>query len=135
MIKQVEVRYSFVPEKWLQDGGYNNQAELEKVGRTFKGCKIYMPVKETRKNKETLHTRQAGDSAELGEWRERMGTEEAKEIYKERAETAEYVNAQARNHGLKQFLVRGLEKVKCVVLIYAIAHNMTIALNNPDILV
>jgi transposase len=129
MIKQVETRYGYVPKKWLQDGGYNNKAELEKTGRAYKNCKIYMPVKETEANKGNLHTRQLDDSEVLGEWRERMGTEEAKEFYKERAATAEYANAQARNRGLQQFLVRGLPKVTCVALIYALAHNMIIALN------
>jgi transposase len=121
MIKQVERRYGLVPEKWLQDGGYNNKAELEKVGVAYKSCKIYMPVKESTK---------PNDSEILVELRERMGTTMAKEIYKERAATAEYSNAQARNHGLQQFLVKGLSKVKCVALIYALAHNMIIALNS-----
>ena len=37
------------------------------------------------------------------EWRQRMGTKKAKKIYKERAATAECVNAQTRNRGLRQF--------------------------------
>jgi IS5 family transposase len=53
-----------------------------------------------------------------------MGTAEAKTIYKERASTAECVNALARNRGLRQFLVRGLRKVKAVVLLYVLAHNL-----------
>jgi IS5 family transposase len=54
-----------------------------------------------------------------------MKTASAKRIYKERAATAECVNAQARNRGLLRFLVRGLDKVKAVALWYALAHNMT----------
>jgi len=53
-----------------------------------------------------------------------MGTSEAKEIYKQRAATAECVNAQARNRGLGQFMVRGVEKVKAVATWFAIVHNM-----------
>jgi hypothetical protein len=53
-----------------------------------------------------------------------MGTEEAKTIYKERAATAECVNAIARNRGLRQFTVRGLRKIRSVVLWYVLAHNM-----------
>jgi len=30
----------------------------------------------------------------------------------------------ARNRGLQQFLVRGLAKVKAVVLLFALAHNV-----------
>ena len=53
-----------------------------------------------------------------------MGSDEAKANYKQRAATAECVNAQARNRGLRQFLVRGNEKVRAVLLWYALAHNL-----------
>ena len=46
------------------------------------------------------HVPKDADSAAVGAWRERMGTAEAKAIYKERAATAECVNAQARERGL-----------------------------------
>jgi hypothetical protein len=57
-----------------------------------------------------------------------MGTEAAKEIYKERAATAECVNAITRNRGLQQFCVRGLRKVKAILLWYALAHNVVRAM-------
>ena len=60
----------------------------------------------------------------LAQWRQRMGSEAAKEIYKQRAATAECVNAIARGRGLTQFLVRGLNKAKAVVLWYAHAHKL-----------
>ncbi|PYQ26041.1 MAG: IS5/IS1182 family transposase, partial [Acidobacteria bacterium] len=44
--------------------------------------------------------------------------------YKERAATAELVNAQCRAQGLWQFLVRGTEKVRSVALLHAIVNNM-----------
>ena len=52
-----------------------------------------------------------------------MGTASAKAIYKERASTAEWVNAQARNRGLYAVRVRGVQKVLIVALWYALAHN------------
>ena len=57
-------------------------------------------------------------------WRQRMATPEAQAIYKERASTAEWTNAMARNRGMPQFLVRGLQKVKAMVLWFALAHNL-----------
>ncbi len=54
----------------------------------------------------------------------RMATEAAKQIYLDRASTAECVNAQARNRGLQQFCVRGLHKARAVVLWYVLAHNL-----------
>jgi len=53
-----------------------------------------------------------------------MATAEAKAIYRQRAATAECVNALARNRGLQRLQVRGLAKVKAVVLWYALAHNL-----------
>ena len=53
-----------------------------------------------------------------------MASAEAQAIYKDRAATAECVNALARNRGLRQLLVRGVAKVKAVALWYAIAHNL-----------
>jgi IS5 family transposase len=53
-----------------------------------------------------------------------MGSDEAKRIYKERAATAECVNAQARQRGLNQMPVRGLARVKCVARLYVLAHNL-----------
>ena len=53
-----------------------------------------------------------------------MAREEAKEIYKQRAATAECVNAQARNRGLLRMPVRGLAKVRSVVGLFVLAHNL-----------
>jgi hypothetical protein len=52
-----------------------------------------------------------------------MGTEQAKQIYEQRGATSECVDAIARNRGLRQFLVRGLAKVKAILLWLAPAHN------------
>ena len=53
-----------------------------------------------------------------------MASDQAKELYKLRAATAECVNAQARNRGLQRMPVRGQTKVRCVALLYALAHNL-----------
>ncbi len=61
--------------------------------------------------------------AEVAAWRERMGTDEAKEKYRRRCKT-EWPNAVCRNRGLQQFPVRGLEEVKSVVLWRVLLHNL-----------
>jgi hypothetical protein len=53
-----------------------------------------------------------------------MATAAAQAIYKNRAATAECVNALARNRGVRQLLVRGLAQVKAIALWYAVAHNV-----------
>ena len=48
----------------------------------------------------------------------------SKAIYKLRAQTAEWVNAETRNHGFQQMPVRGLKKCRIVAVLHAIAHNV-----------
>lgn len=60
----------------------------------------------------------------VAEWRQRMDSPEAKEIYKRRAATAELVNARARNRGLLRMPVRGMGKVRSVVGLLVLAHNL-----------
>lgn len=60
----------------------------------------------------------------VAEWRQRMGSLEAKECYKQRAATAELVNAQARNRGMLRMPVRGMAKVRSVVGLFVLAHNL-----------
>jgi hypothetical protein len=68
-----------------------------------------------------------GDSVAVAAWRVRMGTEQAKAIYKERAATAECVNALARGRALVQLTVRGRLKALAVALWHALAHNVLCA--------
>ena len=53
-----------------------------------------------------------------------METDEAQAIYRERASSVEWVLAVMRNRGLQQFRVRGLQKVKAVLLWFALLHNL-----------
>jgi transposase len=63
------------------------------------------------------------DAPAVARWRRRMGEASAKEKYKERAATAECVNAQSRNRGLDRLLVRGRQKARSIALLFALAHN------------
>lgn len=121
MIDQLQERYEVVPAETLVDGGYTAHADLEAVaGRT----RVYAPVPKPRDPGIDPHRPKATDSPVIAEWRKRMRTVRAKRIYKDRASTAECVNAQARNRGLVRVLVRGIEKVRAVALLYALAHNV-----------
>ena len=54
-----------------------------------------------------------------------METAEAQQIYKQRAEVAEFPNAWIKEKfGLRRFRVRGLVKVKCEVLWAALTYNI-----------
>ena len=124
MLDQVEERYGKRPESVLVDGGFTNNDDIESVSEGSTPCVVYAPVPRPRNPARNPFEPLPQDTEAVAAWRERMGTEEAKEIYKERAATAECVNALARNRGLRQFLVRGLKKVRAVATLFALAHNM-----------
>lgn len=128
MLEQVEERTGQTPSQHLADGGFATIEDIEKVSQ--RGTTVFTPIKEERQKKE------AGidpfqpcpkDSPEIADWRKRMGTEEAKKIYKLRAQTAEWTNAQARNRGFYQVRVRGLLKMRVMALWYVLVHNLLCA--------
>jgi len=121
MLEQVQERCGQTPEQWLVDGGYPKHDQIDAVAdKTM----VYAPVPKAKKEGQDEHASKPGDSAAVEQWRRRMASDEAKVIYKDRAATAECVNAQARNRGLVLLPVRGLTKVKCVATLFALAHNL-----------
>ena len=137
MVKQVEQRLGHSPDEWLVDGGFPAHEQLDAVADK---TEVYAPVPEPKTNKDASknvkkdeqahpvqqdkHQPKPDDSPAVAQWRQRMASSEAAEIYKQRAATAECVNAQARNRGLLRMPVRGLAKVRCVVGLFVLAHNL-----------
>ena len=123
MLEEIRERHGRLPAEHLVDGGYTKKESIEQAAG--QGVTVYAPVLKPRKEGIDPHQSKPGDSPAVAEWRQRMGTPEAKEIYKERAATAERTNADLRCHrGLGPFLVRTLPKVRCVVLWAAVSYNI-----------
>jgi hypothetical protein len=126
MVRHVEVEQAPLPEnaEYYVDGGFASNQDLESVAQ--RGVTVFAPVKAVKKKQqrgEDPYAPQRGDTPWVAAWRQRMGTAEAQEKYKPRSKT-EWPNATCRNRGLQQFLVRGLKKVKAVVLWYVLVHNL-----------
>lgn len=124
LLDQVHERHGVYPKAALADGGFVQLQDMAEAESKDRRCTVYVPVPEPKDNSRDPHQPLPGDSAAVAAWRVRMGTDEAKAIYKERCAVVECVNAQARNRGLVRLFVRGLRKVKAVALWFAIAHNI-----------
>lgn len=125
MIEQIEKNYQQRPRKHLVDGGFNSREDTTWLEQ--RGIRVYSPIKNAEKIEAEggdPYARKRGDSDEYYAFRQRMATDEAKQIYKERASTAEFPNAGCRNRGLQQFPVRGLKKVRIAAVWQALAHNL-----------
>jgi len=128
MVRQIERRHGRAPGAMLVDGGFVVLAEIEALSASHCGTIVYAPPTTPRDPARDPHLPLPDDPPAVAAWRTRMGTPEAKAIYRERAATAECVNAQARNRGLRQLPVRGLAKARAVLLWFALAHNLLRAL-------
>lgn len=126
MVEQLQKRYGRVPEEMLTDGGFATLDDIQTVHEEH-GVKVYAPIKDEDKKRQRgvdPYVPRPRDAEGVALWRERMGTAEAKTIYRERASAAEWVNAMARNRGLYQVRVRGRCKVLAVLLWQALTHNL-----------
>lgn len=124
MLEQMQAAYGKTPHTAFMDGAFGTRANVE-AAASMK-ITFYAPVKaEENKLKKGIDPFAAlkGDSPPMGEWRERMGTDEAKELYKQRCK-CELPNAWCRNHGLYQFVVRGMEKVDIQTKWYVLTYNL-----------
>lgn len=124
MVHQHEDRYGQAPKEMLVDGGFTKKEDIEEVSPPHGATTVYAPVQKSKDPQRDPHTPRGDDAPAVAQWRQRMATPEAKEIYKQRASTAECVNALARNRGLYQFRVRGQVKVRAAMLWFVLAHNL-----------
>ena len=125
MNNQLQTRYGATPEEALVDGGFASLDAIEECEQS--GCQVYAPVKDEEKQRQAgqdPYAPKKRDSQAVAAWRQRMGTPAAKAIYRLRCQTAEWVNANCRNHGLWQMPVRGSPKVRLIALLHAITHNL-----------
>ena len=121
---QIHDRHGVYPKEVLTDGGFVSLEDSATAQAPPRGTRVYAPVPQPKDPQRDRYAPLPGDSEQVQEWRQRMGTVQAKAVYRERASTIACVNAQARNRGLIRLLVRGLRKVKAVALWFAIAPNL-----------
>jgi transposase len=124
MHAQLQQLYQQTPENYLVDSGFNSKADLTLVEQ--RGTAVHAPIHSAEKMRASgndPYAPQPGDSPEVIRYRERMKTEAAQALYRQRSSIAEYPNAEFRNRGLGQLRVRGLAKVRTTALWYALSFN------------
>lgn len=118
-IEDIERRYGVKPKRLLADGGYDGKDDIEHAHEC--GIEVFCPLPGS-KGKPGDPTPKKGDGPGVIAWRERMASEAGMKTYRERFPT-ERPHAHMRNHGLRQFCVRGLEKVLAITHWHVFAHN------------
>lgn len=130
MVKQLEADYGKRPDQILVDSAFATRDAVTEVESD--GTKVVGGIpraSQIEKHGNDPYSPRRGDSAEYQQFRARMSEASFQELYKSRPSIAEFPNAVCRNHGLRQFRVRGLVKVKAVALWHALAFNFRRMLN------
>jgi transposase len=120
MMETIKQDFDRLPKRQLVDGGFNKNQDIEWA--TAGGVKVYGPAVKNKHNTDPYAAR-PDDGPGVAAWRRRMKSPHGKGVYKRRA-PGECINARFRNWGLRQFLVRGREKVLCVLRWFALANNI-----------
>jgi len=123
MHQTIVEKYERPPKQYLVDCGFATKNDITQVEQQSEVlAPVYAEKKMIEAGKDPF-SKQKGDSPEMVQFRQRMKTEEAKTLYKQRASIAEFPNAEFRNRGLTQFRTRGLLKVKAEALWQAVTFN------------
>lgn len=123
MLEQIEERTGTAPQQYLVDGGFATHAAITKLERL--GIEVFAPVNKPRNPNTDPHARRRDDNDHVAAWRARMGTDDAKLIYRERGSVAEWVNAdQRRWRNMQRIPTPGREKALAHVRLGALLHNI-----------
>ena len=79
-------QYGTRPRQHLADGGFAKLDDIEALAQN--GVETFVPVPKPRNADRDRHAPQPSDPPGVADWRNRMGGDDAKTIYKERAATA-----------------------------------------------
>jgi transposase len=109
-----------LPGRHLVDGGFCSAADIEWAHG--QGVEVYCPPTQSKSGADPYAPR-CGDGAGVLAWRARMASEVGKAQYKVRT-ICECIHARWRNWDLRQVTVRGIKKVRNVVLWYALTNNI-----------
>ena len=120
MVEQIENRYGRRPKRLLADTLYATKADVTALARGPNPVEIYAPLPKTS-DKPPARPRREGEA--IRAWRERMANPQAEEWYRRRRRI-EPVFGTLKARGLAAMLVRGMAKVRCVLLLQALAQNL-----------
>jgi transposase len=119
-LERRRARTGRLPGRHLVDGGFSSAEDIEWAHR--EGIEVYCPPTQSKHGTDP-HLPRRGDGPGVLAWRARMASEAGKAQYKLRA-VCECIHARWRNWDLRQLTVRGIEKVRAVVLCYALTNNI-----------
>lgn len=126
MLEQVKRRLGRQPERVLADSTYATRADI--VAFADQKIDVYTPVPADKEDikpesQRSREWRRHREPEAIKAWRERMAQQAGEAVYRRRS-WVETVNGILKGRGLGIMRVRSLAKVRCVVLLQVLAHNL-----------
>lgn len=123
MLEEIRSRTDQLPKRVVADAGHAKHSDIAASMR--KGVDVIVSVPDDPRLKTRGARSKQNTTEEIVAWRSRMEQQDAKEWLRWRGSACELSNAHVKQRfGMRQFLVRGIEKVTCVVLLTALAANL-----------
>lgn len=120
MLERLDARIGRFPKHHIVDGGFCCASDIEWAhGREIE---VFCPPTKSKSGVDPYQPRPS-DGPGGSAWRARMASEAGKALYAIRV-ICECIHARWRNWGLRQVTVRGREKVRAVVLLFALTNNV-----------
>jgi transposase len=119
-LEAVRERLGRLPDRHLGDGGFTSAADIEWAHD--EGLDIYCPPTQSKHGTDPYLPRRDDGPGVLA-WRNRMASPEGQLTYRQRS-VCECLHARWRNWNLIRLNVRGVAKVKAVMLWHALANNI-----------
>lgn len=120
MLERLDARIGRFPKHHIVDGGFCCASDIEWAhGREIE---VFCPPTKSKSGVDPYLPRPS-DGPGGSAWRARMASEAGKALYAIRV-ICECIHARWRNWGLRQVTVRGREKVRAVVLLFALTNNV-----------
>jgi hypothetical protein len=131
VVAELERRCGQAPSRRLADTTAMTEDDIVGFAASHPGMAVFAPPKgcsETAKpaSRARYERKLAHQPQCLKDWRARMASDAGKTVYARRSQT-EHPHARMKNCGFGRMLVRGLEKVRAVCLLHAVAHNLILA--------
>lgn len=119
MLERLRARGLF-PRRHFVDGGFCRAEDIEWAHT--QGIEVFCPPTQSKGGFDPYLPRR-GDGAGVLAWRARMASEAGQAPYKIRT-ICECIHARWRNWNLRQLPVRGIKKVRAIMLLYALTNNV-----------
>lgn len=128
LVAQVVTRCGLAPRRLLADTRSIVRDDIKRFAALYPEMTVFSPPPAdkpdtTAGSRRKRERQRAREAASLQAWRQRMAGAEGQDTYRRRKHI-ERTHAHMKNRGLARLLLRGIEKVRIVSLLHALAHNL-----------